>query len=403
VPDVSFTDLALVMAVAFVTPLALGLLPRSPVPSVVVEVVLGIIVGPSVLGWVEADEVVRIVAVVGLAFLLFLAGLELDLRHLQGPVLRRGLSGFVLSLGLALVAGLVLDAFGLVEDPLLAATILTATSLGLVIGVLKETGQSATPTGQLIIAGASIGDVAAIVLLSVLFSADGAGTGAQIVLLVEYAGLVTAIGVLIAVAGRSQRLGAALVHLQDTTAEIRVRGAVLLVVVLVVLAEHFGLETILGAFIAGAVVGVIDRDEAMSHPLFRVKLEAIGYGFLVPVFFVSSGVVFDLDALLDDPSTLALVPVFLICLLVVRGIPAVVYRPITGARGAVAAGLLQATSLPFIVAATMIGVELGSIDPGTAAAFVAAGLLSALLFPALAVALLGRSTDEEPGVPALSP
>ncbi|HEY8058625.1 MAG TPA: cation:proton antiporter [Acidimicrobiales bacterium] len=402
-PDVSFTDLALVMAVAFVTPLVLGLLPRSPVPSVVVEVLLGIIVGPSVLGWVEADEVVRIVAVVGLAFLLFLAGLELDLRHLQGPVLRRGLSGFALSLGLALLAGLVLDAAGLVDDPLLAATILTATSLGLVIGVLKETGQSATPTGQLIIAGASIGDVAAIVLLSVLFSADGSGTGAQVVLLAEYAGLVTAIGVLIAVAGRSHRLGTALVHLQDTTAEIRVRGAVLLVVVLVVLAEHFGLETILGAFIAGAVVGVIDRDEAMTHPQFRVKLEAIGYGFLVPVFFVSSGVVFDLDALLDDPSTLALVPVFLVCLLVVRGIPAVVYRPITGARGAVAAGLLQATSLPFIVAATMIGVELGAIDPGTAAAFVAAGLLSALLFPALAVALLGRSTDEEPGVPALSP
>ncbi len=400
-PDVSFTDLALVMAVAFVTPLVLGLLPRSPVPSVVVEVLLGIIVGPSVLGWVEADEVVRIVAVVGLAFLLFLAGLELDLRQLHGPVLRRGLSGFALSLGLALLAGLVLDAAGLVDDPLLAATILTATSLGLVIGVLKETGQSATPTGQLIIAGASIGDVAAIVLLSVLFSADGSGTGAQVVLLVEYAGLVTAIGVLIAVAGRSHRLGAAIVHLQDTTAEIRVRGAVLLVVVLVVLAEHFGLETILGAFIAGAVVGVIDRDEAMTHPQFRVKLEAIGYGFLVPVFFVSSGVVFDLDALLDDPSTLALVPVFLVCLLVVRGIPAVVYRPITGARGAVAAGLLQATSLPFIVAATMIGVELGSIDPGTAAAFVAAGLLSALLFPALAVALLGRSTADEPVVPVL--
>ena len=402
-PDVSFTDLALVMAVAFLTPLVLGLLPSSPVPSVVVEVLLGIIVGPSVLGWVEADEVVRIVAVIGLAFLLFLAGLELDLRHLRGPVLRRGLCGFALSLGLALLAGLVLDAAGLVDDPLLAATILTATSLGLVIGTLKETGQSATPTGQLIIAGASIGDVAAIVLLSVLFSADGSGTGAQVVLLVEYAGLVTAIGILIAVAGRSHRVRAALVHLQDTTAEIRVRGAVLLVVVLVVLAEHFGLETILGAFIAGTVVGVIDRDDAMTHPQFRVKLEAIGYGFLVPVFFVSSGVVFDLDALLDDPSTLALVPVFVVCLLVVRGIPAVIYRPITGARGAVAAGLLQATSLPFIVAATMIGVELGSIDPGTAAAFVAAGLVSALLFPALAVALLGRSTVDEPVVAVLIP
>ena len=389
-PDASFTDLALVMAVAFVTPLVLGLLPRSPVPSVVVEVVLGIVVGPSVLGWVEADEVVRIVALVGLAFLLFLAGLELDLRRLRGTVLRLGLSGFVVSLGLAGLVGLALDLSGLVDDALLAAVILTATSLGLVIGVLKETGQAATPTGQLIIAGASIGDVAAIVLLSVLFSSDGSGTGAQVVLLVEYVLVVGAIAGLIALGGRSRRISEALVRLQDTTAEIRVRGAVLLVIVLVVLAEHFGLETILGAFLAGAVVGVIDRDAAMTHPQFRVKLEAIGYGFLVPVFFVTSGVAFDLDALLDDPSTLTLVPVFLACLLVVRGLPAAVYRPVTGPRGAVAAGLIQATSLPFIVAATMIGVELGALDAGTAAAFVAAGLLSAILFPAAATALLRR-------------
>jgi Kef-type K+ transport system membrane component KefB len=396
VPEVSFTDLAIVLAIAFVTPIVLGLLPRSPVPSVVVEVVLGIIAGPAVLGWVEADEVVRIVAVVGLAFLLFLAGLELDLRALRGRVLHLGLIGFGLSLLLAGVVGLALDGAGLVDDPLLAAVVLTATSLGLVIGVLKETGQTATPLGQLIIAGASIGDVAALVLLSILFSSDGSGTGAQVVLLLEYVALVAAIGGLIAVAGRVSGLGAVLVRLQDTTAEIRVRGAVLLVVVLVVLAERFGLETILGAFLAGAVVGLVDRDEAMTHPLFKVKLEAIGFGFLVPVFFVSSGVTFDLDALLDDPSTLALVPVFLACLLIVRGIPAAVYRPVTGTTGAVAAGLLQATSLPFIVAATMIGVELGSIDPGTAAAFVAAGLLSAIAFPAVATSLLRRDPAPAP-------
>ncbi len=398
-PALSFEGLAIVLAVAFTTPLVLGLLPRSPVPSVVVEVVLGIVVGPAVLGWVEADEVVRIVAVVGLTFLLFLAGLELDLRHLRGRVLRLGLAGFGVSLALALAAGLILAAVGLVDDPLLAAVILTATSLGLVIGVLKEAGRTATPLGQLVIAGASIGDVAAIVLLSVLFSADGGDAGAQLVLLVEYGGLVVALGVVIALAGRSHRVAATLVRLQDTTAEIRVRGAVLLVVLLVVLAEHFGLETILGAFIAGAVVGVIDRDQAMTHPLFRVKLEAVGYGFLVPVFFVASGVAFDLDALLDDPATLVLVPVFLACLLLVRGLPAVLYRPVTGSRGAWAAGLLQATSLPFIVAATMIGVELDAIGPGTAAAFVAAGLVSALVFPAVATALLGRGTTPSPPTP----
>lgn len=398
-PTVSFEGLAIVLAVAFTTPLVLGLLPRSPIPSVVVEVVLGIVVGPAVLGWVEADEVVRIVAVVGLTFLLFLAGLELDLRRLRGRVLRLGLAGFGISLALALTAGLALAVVGLVDDPLLAAVILTATSLGLVIGVLKEAGQTATPLGQLVIAGASIGDVAAIVLLSVLFSADGGDAGAQLVLLVEYGVLVAALGGAIALAGRSRRVAATLVRLQDTTAEIRVRGAVLLVVLLVVLAEHFGLETILGAFIAGAVVGLIDRDQAMTHPLFRVKLEAVGYGFLVPVFFVASGVAFDLDALLDDPATLVLVPVFLACLLLVRGLPAALYRPVTGSRGAGAAGLLQATSLPFIVAATMIGVELDAIEPGTAAAFVAAGLVSALVFPAVAAALLGGDTAREPPTP----
>ena len=387
-PEVSFTALAAVMAVAFLTPLLLGLLPRSPVPSVVVEVVLGIVLGPAVLGWVEADEVVRIIAIVGLAFLLFLAGLELDLRRLRGPVLRLGLVGFAASLVLAGLVGFGLDAAGLVEDPLLAGLILTATSLGLVIGVLKETDQASTATGQLVIVGASIGDVAAIVLLSVLFSAEGSGAGAQLVLLVEYVLLVGAIALAVALAGRSARVAATLVRLQDTTAEIRVRGAVLLVVVLVVLAERFGLETILGAFVAGALVGLIDRDEVMNHPQFRPKVEAVGYGFVVPVFFVASGVTFDLDALLDGPSTLALVPLLLACLLLVRGVPALLYRSMTGTRGALAAGLLQATSLPFIVAATMIGEELGAIAPGTSAAFVGAGLLSAIVFPAVAVGLL---------------
>jgi Kef-type K+ transport system membrane component KefB len=343
-----------------------------------------------VLGWVEADETVRTVSIIGLAFLLFLAGLELDLRAMRGTLLRLGLLGFGSTLVLAGAAGFVLDASGLVSDPLLAAVILCATSLGLVIPVLKEAGESGTRLGQLVICGASIGDFAAIILLSVLFSTDSADPSARVVLLVEYAVLVTAIGVSVALVGRLSRVRDVLQRLQDTTAELRVRGAVLLVVVLVVAAERFGLETILGAFIAGAVVGMIDRDASMTHPLFRVKLEAIGYGFLVPVFFVTSGITFDLDALLDDTSTLVLVPIFLAALVVARGLPAYLYRRTVGTRGAVAAGLLQATSLPFIVAATMIGIEIGALSAATAAAFVAAGLLSALVFPAAATAVLRK-------------
>jgi Kef-type K+ transport system membrane component KefB len=179
----------------------------------------------------------------------------------------------------------------------------------------------------------------------------------------------------------------------------------LLVVLLVVLAERFGLEAILGAFVAGAVVGLVDRDEAGTHPHFRLKLDAIGYGFLVPVFFVASGVSFDLDALLDRPATLALVPLFLAALVVARGVPALVYRRLVSARGAVAAGLLQATSLPFIVTATQIGVGIGALDRPTAAAFVAAGLVSALVFPAAALGLLrtaGIPSGEQPEAATLA-
>lgn len=204
-PDVSFDNLAIVMAIAFGVPLFLGFVPQIRVPAVVAEIVVGIIAGPSVLGWVEADETVRIVAIVGLAFLLFLAGLELDLRARRGRILRLGLMGLALSLLLAGVTGVVLDATGLVDDPLLAAVVLCATSLGLVIGVLKEAGESTSTLGQLVICGASIGDVAAIILLSALFSTDESGTGARLVLLVEYAVLVAAIGLAVALAGRAGR------------------------------------------------------------------------------------------------------------------------------------------------------------------------------------------------------
>jgi Kef-type K+ transport system membrane component KefB len=398
-PDVSFSSLAVIMAVAFGAPLVLGMFPRVRVPEVVVEIVLGIVIGPSVLGWAEADEVVGVLGIVGLAFLLFLGGLELDLRRLRGPTAHRAGAGFALSLALAVLCGAGLGAVGLTDDPLLAGVILTATSLGLVIPTLKEAGHVSSGLGQLVIAGASIADFAAILLLSALFSADGTGPTAKVVLLVEFSAVVAVTGLLVGASGHSKRLTSLLVRLQDTTAEIRVRGAVLLLVVLVVLAEEFGLETILGAFIAGALVGYIDRDPAMTHPHFRLKLEAIGYGFVIPVFFVSSGITFDLDALRDSPSTLALVPVFLAALLVARGVPAIVYRPLVGERGVVVAGLLQATSLPFIVTASEIGVSAGTLEPATAAAFVAAGLASALVFPAAALTLLRSWTGPTTGAP----
>jgi Sodium/hydrogen exchanger family len=205
-----------------------------------------------------------------------------------------------------------------------------------------------------------------------------------------------AVGVGVARAGHSTRLSADLGRLQDSSAQIRVRGAVLLLVLLVWVAQRLGLETILGAFLAGALLRVVDRDEMMTHPKFRVKLEALGYGFLVPFFFVVSGVRFDLRALTGDPANLRLVPLFLLALLLVRGLPAWLYRPRIGTGRTVVTALLQATSLPFIVAAAQIGIELGRLDQATGAALVAAGRLSVLLFPLAALIVLRRTPGRRP-------
>jgi Kef-type K+ transport system membrane component KefB len=387
--DVSFNSLAVVLAVAFFSRLALGVVPRFRVPGVVIEIVLGIIIGPSVLGWAAADEPVQILALVGLAFLLFLSGLEIRLDELRGPLLRVAGKGLVASAVLGLAIGYVLDAVGLISNPLLVAVTLLATSLGLVIPVLKEGGFSTTPFGQLVIVGSTLGEFAAVLLLSLLFSRDASGIGSKLILLGVFVGLLVFIGLSLGGLGRRMNISQVLVRLQDTTAQIRVRGAMLLLVTLVVVAEQTGLETILGAFVAGAVVSMIDRDVNHTHPLFRVKLDAIGYGFLIPIFFISSGIRFDLDALRDDPSTLVLVPIFLVALLVVRGLPTVLYRSqLRTPRSRFAAALLQATSLPFIVTASMIGVDIGALTRATASAFIAAGLVSAIVFPVLALSLL---------------
>jgi Kef-type K+ transport system membrane component KefB len=384
-----FDDLLIVVAVAFAAPFVLGLFPRLRLPSVVLEIIAGIVIGPSVLGLVEVDQSIEVVALIGLAFLLFLAGLEIELDKLRGQALRLTVAGFALSFAIALVVAVGLEAGGLVETPLLVAITLCATSLGVLMPVLKDAGEISTPFGQLIIGAATIADFGAIILLSLFFSGEG-GVGSTLLLLGALALLAVAVYVVIRGAESSMRIRADLLRLQDTTAQIRVRAAIVLFVGFAAVAEALGLEAILGAFIAGTIVSLLDRDEVMTHPDFRRKLEAMGFGFFIPVFFVTSGVRYDLDALVADASNVALLPIFLAALLVVRGLPALLYRGVLDRRRVAVAGLMQATSLPFIVAATAIGLELGLVDAAESAALIGAGLLSVLLFPLLGVTLLRR-------------
>jgi Kef-type K+ transport system membrane component KefB len=308
--------------------------------------------------------------------------------------------GFLLSFGIGLVAGFGLDAAGIVGAPLLVAIMFSATGLGIVIAVLKDAGAVESPFGQLVIAGSSIAEVGTIVLLTLFFSGESSSAAVKLVLFGLFGLLCVAVVLTIAGIEHSMRLMQALVRLQDTTAQIRVRGAFVLLAVFVVLAERFGLEAILGAFLAGAIIKFVDRDQAMTHPQFRQKLEVVGFGVFIPFFFVSSGIRYDAGALFASASTLARVPLFLGFLLAVRGLPALLYRPLVERREVAASALLQATSVGLFVVASQIGRDMGLISGANAAALIAAGLLSVILFPLGALTILRRFGPEHEPAPA---
>ena len=391
---VSFDNLAAVAAVAFVAPLLLGLAPALRVPSVLLEIGAGVALGPSVLGWVEADAAVNVLSLIGVGFLLLLAGLEIEVDRLRGAVLRLALTGFAVSFGIAVVVGYGLDAVGVVGAPFLVAVILSATSLAVVLPLLKDTGLAGSPFGQMVIAAASIADVATVIMLSLFFSEETAGVGVRLALFALFGLVCVGAGSAIAVGARVPSLSAALLRLQDTTAQIRVRGAFVLLMVFSILAQRFGLEAILGTFLAGMLLKLADRDDAMTHSHFHEKLTEAGFGFFIPVFFVASGLRLDAGALVSDSSTLLHVPVLVVALYVIRGLPALLYRGLLGGRRALAAGLLQSTTLSFVLIASQIGQELGLLGPSDVAALTAAALVSVLVNPVVALAVLGVSGDE---------
>jgi Kef-type K+ transport system membrane component KefB len=395
----AFDNLLIVVAVAFAAPLVLGFFPMVKLPSVVLEILAGIVIGPSVLGIVHEDDAISVIALLGLAFLLFLAGLEIEFDKLRGQVLRLTAIGFAVSFAIAVLVALVLKATGLIETPLLIAIILCATSLGVLIPVLKDAGEISSTFGQLIVAAGTIADFGAVILLSIFFSGEG-GVGSTLLLIGSLVLLAVVVFIAVKGAERSSVLRQDLVRLQDTTAQIRVRGAVVLLVGFAAIANSLGLESILGAFIAGAILSLLDKDERMTHPEFRRKLEAVGFGIFIPVFFVTSGIRYDVDALFSSASNAVMVPIFLAALVAARGLPALIYRRLLDARQTMIAGMMQATSLPFIVAAVAIGEDLDLVDASEGAALIAAGLLSVLIFPLLGLNLLkagekGRGKPED--------
>jgi Kef-type K+ transport system membrane component KefB len=395
---ISFSSLLIVGAVAVAVPLLLGLVPMVKVPAVVLEILGGILVGPTVLGWVHLDVAVRVIADLGLGFLLFLAGFEIDLRRFDRRVLILVSRAFVLSAMLALLVAYGLQLGGQVRDGLLVGITLMATSLGVLVPILHDAGQTGTYFGRLIMAAGSLAELAPLVLLSVFFSASSTNPGVELGLLAAFIGL-TAVIVLVTQHVRVWGpLRDAVQRLENTSSQLRVRLAITFALAFSVVAEHFGLATILGAFLAGVIVRRTGETPA-SQEEFQGKLEAIGFGFLIPVFFVSTGVGLDITSLFHSTRAIILVPVFLVALLLVRGLPALLYVRVVGRTRAVAAGFMQSTSLIFIVVATVIGVQTGHQRSSTAAALVVAGLLSVVIYPPVALRLLKSDASRQVSPP----
>jgi len=369
----------------------LDLVPRLPVPEAALEVIAGIVIGPSVLGWVRADAPVQVLSDLGLGMLLFLAGLEIDLDRLRGPLARLAVSAFAVSAVLALLCAYAFGLAGQARHPLLLAIILMSTSTGLLLPLLKDAGEEATEFGQLVMTAAALAEIVPILLLSLFFSAASTTPQAQLISLGIFVVLLVMSGLALSRVRRLDRVGRLLNHLADSSAQLRVRASLTLALGFGVLAFRFGFASILGAFAAGLLVRLIELSRGTPHPQFQTKMEGIGFGFLIPIFFISTGVGFQLKALLASPVALAEVPLFLAALLFVRGLPALLYGRSIGRRRAEAAGLLQAVTLTFVIVATQIGIADGQITPTAAASLLAAGLLSTVLFPAGAKRLLPRA------------
>ena len=386
----SFNSVLIIAAIAVFVPVVLGLLPRLPVPGVVLQVICGIVVGPSVLGWARIDAPVEVLAQLGLGMLLFLAGLEIDVDRLRSPLARLAGIAFAVSAALGVFCALLFWLAGEEGQPFLLAIILMSTSAGLLLPILKDAGEATTEFGQLVMTAAALAEVVPILLLSLFFSAAAKTTVDQLVSLAIFLALLVLIGLVLSGVRRLHGLDRLLDRLEERSGQLRVRAALTLALGCGVLAYRFGFASILGAFAAGLLVRLIEVSGREPNRLFLAKLEGIGFGFLIPIFFISVGVGFNVKDLVDHPATLAEVPLFLVALLVVRGLPALLYRRVVGARRAAAAGLMQATTLTFPIVAAAIGTETGKLTSTVAAALVAAGLLSAALFPAGADRVLAR-------------
>lgn len=383
----SGTTLILIMSIAVLAPLfAYGVSRWLPVPLVIFEILLGVLVGPDVLGWAHSTEVIDVLSELGLAMLIFLAGYEIQFAQVKGDTLKRSVWAWVAALALGLGLGLLLSGGGGFDKGVYIGTALTSTALGTILPVLRDSGDLQSRFGSVMMAMGAVGEFGPIIAMALLLS--GRAPGQSAALLIGFA-VLTAAAVFWALRPKPPWFSRVIAKTLHSSAQFAVRLVVLILVAFLALSEVLGLDVLLGAFAAGLITRLVLHGAAPeSSEVVLSKVEAMGFGFLVPLFFVVTGIEFDLDALLGGGRVLLLLPVFLLLFLVVRGLPMWLLAPRDlGRRDRSALVLFGSTALPLVVAITTLGVEEGALGSGEAAALVGAGMVSVLVFPLVGLRL----------------
>lgn len=384
-------SLFVVVLVAALAPLVVGLLPRGRVPQVVVLIVGGIIIGPQVLDLADPASI-ALLSNVGLGFLFLLAGYELELTLFRQRAGKLAIAGWVISAVLAVLVVGLLAAVGLVRAFVPVALALTTTALGTLLPILRDNNMLRGPFGSYVLAGGAVGEFFPIVAIAVFLGSNGKFLGLISLLAVALVALVLS---LIPRLGRGGRVQQILREGQDATAQTTLRWTVAMLLLLLLIAGKFGLDVVLGAFLAGVVLRRWAPGDVQS---LEQKLDAVGYGFFIPIFFVTSGMGLDLRSIIHSPGRLIM---FFVLLLLVRGLPTLLlYRSTLPRPKRLELVFVLATALPLLVALSEIGLESGTMLPENAAALVGAGVLSVLVFPTVAVAIDRRHAATPDVVPS---
>lgn len=395
--EVSLATMILLPLIAVAAPLLSRLSANwLPIPLVVFEIALGLVLGPALLGWVQPDEFVHLLSEFGLAMLFFLAGNEINFATLAGRPLKRASLGWLISIVAGVAAGLLFaDNIG---EAAFIGIALTSTALGTIMPILRDSGVLKTPFGRGVIAVGTVGEFYPLVAITLFLS--GRSPIDALFVLIGFV-IIAGAAVWFASRGVTRRLHPIINATLHTSGQFAVRFVLLVLLSLVALSLWLQIDMLLGAFTAGILFKlVLSGVPQADAKAVESKIDAVGFGFLVPVFFITTGVTFDLASLIGDWRVLVTLPVFLGLLLIVRGAPSMLASPKTAnARDRLATGLFGATGLPIIVAVSSIGVDSGDMDSGTAAALVGAGMLSVLIFPLVALTIRGKSAKLAAAVP----